>query len=353
MKFLFFFTYNRSFLSGFFLDLCKKLTEAGHSVTVFSFKGINNEKKVDNIDIHIKKKRGYLANYYNTYKIIRDIKPDIIISNFSYVYPALLAGKLIKGCKNIAWFHTESSHTKPGVINLIIKKRFTKLADRIIVNSYRLKEDLINTCTITENKIYIVPFWTAISSVISSNFRAEKPKLFNIGCPGRLVKGKNQELVLDALSMIKATNTKTFKLYFAGQGDQEEYLRKYTSTKNLYSETEFLGDLSINDMPQFYKEMDLIVLPSLQEAFGMVFLEAMSLEVPVLVSDRFGALDFLSSEVNLNAFQFNPLDEKELADKIKLYMEGKGCSPAYFKTLYNKHFSREKTFHSFMKVLQE
>jgi len=353
MKILFCLTYSKSFLSGFFFDVCKKLTAEGYTVSIYSLKSSREYKTIESIPIYIEKKGGYWKNYYSTYKIINKVKPDIIISNFNYVYPALLCGRLTRVSKNIAWFHTESSHTRPGPFNILIKKWFSKLADNIIVNSPRLREDLIVTFSVTKEKINIVPFWTAISTVSHVPIELENTGVFKIGCPGRIVKGKNHEVLLDALLTLKSKSQTCFKLYIAGTGDVVEDVKKQTLAKGLTKEVVFLGDLTIQEMPGFYKAMDLIVLPSLQEAFGMVFLEAMSLEVPVLVSDRFGALEFLSSEVNLNAFQFNPLDEKELADKIKLYMEGKGCSPAYFKTLYNKHFSREKTFHSFMKVLQE
>ena len=38
--------------------------------------------------------------------IIKKEKPDVILSNFSYVNPALLCGKLFGIKKNMAWFHS-------------------------------------------------------------------------------------------------------------------------------------------------------------------------------------------------------------------------------------------------------
>lgn len=352
MKIVFCFTYSKSFLSNFFMDLCRKLVIAGNTVTVFSLKGKKSDEKVDSVKIQIRKKGSYLLNYYKMFKVIKAEQPDIIISNFSYVYPALLAGCLCKTSKNIAWFHTESTHTRPKFYNLFIKKQFIKLANTVLVNSYRLKVDLIQTCSISKRSIHIIPFWTDIIKTPSSNVTIPITKTFKIGCPGRLVKGKNQRIVIDALSVLKKTNVKDVELFIAGEGNQKEELEKYTRFKNVEDSTFFLGELSINKMPSFYKKMDLIILPSLNEAFGMVFIEALQLGVPVLVSNRFGALEFLDAKTDLDNVQFNPLDSDELVSKIKVYVKGDGHKAKYFQSLYSKCFSPEKTYNLFCNALE-
>ncbi|PVW16469.1 glycosyltransferase family 4 protein [Marixanthomonas spongiae] len=352
MKILFCFTYSKSFLSGFFFDLCKKLTASGKHVVVFSLKKRAEKKNVDGIPIIIERKGGHLHNYLTTYKIIKSTKPDIIISNFNYVYPALLCGTVAGTSKNIAWFHTESSHTKPGRLNVFIKKWLSKLADKVIVNSPRLQEDLISTFSMAKNKIHIVPFWTAISNDSLTDFNFDNSKVFKIGCPGRLVEGKNHEVLIDALVKIKSSSNLPFKLYIPGRGDKENKIKKYIVDKGLGQDVVFLGDLSIDKMPGFYTAMDLVVLPSLYEAFGFVFIETISLGVPVLVSNRFGALEFIKPSVAVNNFQFDPLNDRELAYKITQYMNGQGFKSTYFKKLYHDNFSRERTFNSFEHVLK-
>jgi glycosyltransferase involved in cell wall biosynthesis len=51
------------------------------------------------------------------------------------------------------------------------------------------------------------------------------------------------------------------------------------------------------DMYVFYQESDCFILPSRGEAFGVPYLEAMSMAIPVIASDFGGQLDFISDEV--------------------------------------------------------
>ena len=72
----------------------------------------------------------------------------------------------------------------------------------------------------------------------------------------------------------------------------------------------------------------------------------------MLVSERFGALEFLESTETIHNFQFDPLNTQELATKIIQYLEGNGSDSNYFKNLYDANFSSERTFNSFKQVIQ-
>lgn len=353
MKILFCFTYNKSFLANVFFELAKRMVEEGNEVTVFSLKGIKAEKNVGAIKIVIAKQGGHFANYKNLFKIIKGEKPDLIISNFNYIYPSLLMGRLLGVKKNIAWFHTESAHTRPGFFNFILKRNVVKLANKVIVNSSLLKDDLVINFLVPEAKIVTVPFYTNITKFkpTQSIEIIDTPK-FKIGCSGRLVKGKNHKLLIDSLFSLKQKYGSTFVLYIAGSGEREKNLKAYVQSKKMEDEIIFLGNLEIDALSTFYKKMDLTVLPSLHEAFGFVFIEAISLGTPVLVSNRFGALQFIKNKEENSFFEFNPTDQNELTLKIEEYLCGKKIPSNYFKELYTANFDKEKTYQAFKQVLQ-
>ncbi len=73
----------------------------------------------------------------------------------------------------------------------------------------------------------------------------------------------------------------------------------------------FTGFLRGNDVEKVFKMADLYVMPSVSEPFGIAPLEAMSHDVPVIISKQSGV-----SEVLANALKVDFWDVNEMANKI-------------------------------------
>lgn len=355
MKILIFYTYNKGPLSSFFEELSFKLSQRGYEVTNFFLKHKKEHIKKGDVHIYGEKRKNFFLNYYSTYKIVKKIKPNIIISNFSYVNPALLFGYLLKVDRNICWFHTVYEHSRPNRLKVFNKKLYLKLADAIIANSKILKGELSTIYGYSNDKIYEIPFWTNISNYQSEeiDLTIEKDKDYlYIGCPGRLVKDKNQSIVIDALSELKKNSSKKLKLFIAGSGPYEDSLKTLVKDSNLCNDVEFLGLLSSAEMLNFYKQMHVVVLPSLNEAFGLVFIEAISLGVPVIVSSQFGSLAFIDkNEFDISNFTFDPKSKTDLVKKLKPYTNTSNFNGNYFSDLYQKTFEKTTIFNKIEHVI--
>ncbi|MDO6597697.1 glycosyltransferase family 4 protein [Oceanihabitans sp. 2_MG-2023] len=355
MKILLFHTYNQGYLSSFFHELSVKLIQEGHEVVSFSWKASVSEQIIEGVKVIVKRKEGYLINYRNVYNVIKKERPEVIVSNFSYVNPALLFGKIFKVKKNIVWFHSLNKQINSSATKIFIKRQFLKLTDAVIANSYLTKKELNKLYHVPEYKIQAIPFWTTISEQKKqpssiSFFKDEN--VINIGCPGRIAIDKNQKVILEALSTLKHTYNK-FHLYFAGVGEGLSDLEKQVEILNLTNEVTFLKHLSANDMLHFYKSQDVVVLPSLHEAFGLVFIEAISLGTPVIVSSQFGALSFVNDNNKMfSKFVFNPNSEKDLQEKLKPFLEKKGLTKAFYKALYQDNFNKDLIFKKFLESIQ-
>ena len=105
-------------------------------------------------------------------------------------------------------------------------------------------------------------------------------------------------------------------------------------------------------MVTFYNEMDVIVLPSLDEAFGLVFVEAISLGRPIIVSSTFGVLTFIDeSEFNLSDFTFNPESVLDLENKLMPYFNKMNLPSSFFEKLYNESFDKKDIYEYIKNVL--
>lgn len=352
MKILFLYTKNKSFLASYFNELAEALAQLGHQVMVFSLKSESLNVQEAGVTYIIEKKGGYLHNYKSIYQLIKREQPTVIISNFSYVNPALLFGKLLGVRKNIAWMHTLSTQINPSRQQVWIKGLFLKLAEDIVVNSQFLKADLHSYYNVPLAKMHAIPFWCSQPELPQElHFKMKSQTVFNIGCPGRLVVDKNQQLLIQALSALQNNDV---HLYLAGSGENEDVLKEQVTALELQEQVHFTGVLSIGDMFSFYKQMDLIVLPSLHEAFGLVFIEALALGVPVLVSDAFGALGFIDAEVpELKQLVFSPTDTSELANKIKVAVSGHYLPSEFFKSLYARYFDKTRIIQQIQSLIED
>lgn len=95
---------------------------------------------------------------------------------------------------------------------------------------------------------------------------------------GRLVYYKGVEVLIDAVA--RSTGT----LILAGEGPLEASLRARVAAHRIESRVIFAGRVPDEDLPAYYRAVDIFVLPSVAktEAFGVVQVEAMAAGVPVV-----------------------------------------------------------------------
>lgn len=331
------------------------LCEDGFEVVNFYLKNQKASFVQNGVAVYGEQRRGYFHNYKVIFKIIKESRPDVVISNFNYINPAVLFGKLLGVKHNIAWFHTAYGHARPNKIRVLNKAFYLNLADMVLANSESLQNEMHVIYKVPKHKIKHLPFWTNIVKYTENFDRLKIEKnnsVWNIGCPGRLLEDKNQALVIKALYALKARHQKPIRLYIAGIGPYRSALEVLVKSYNLEEEVVFLGLLNVCEMTEFYTSMDIVVLPSYHEAFGLVFIEAIALGTPVLVSKAFGALDFIDDQkFPLADFSFDPSDISELIYKLELYLKNKGLGSDYFKAIYDDTFEKKVIFNQIKAVI--
>ena len=126
---------------------------------------------------------------------------------------------------------------------------------------------------------------------------------------GRLIPLKNLELMLESCRGIDAT------VVFVGDGPLKEKLGE--QARSLGISALFVGRKDGLELAAWYDLADVVVLPSLQEAFGAVTGEALSAGCPVVVSSRAGS-SFLVTE-GRNGSVVDPGDPAALAAALRLW----------------------------------
>lgn len=136
----------------------------------------------------------------------------------------------------------------------------------------------------------------------------EKVLLFS----GRLIEIKNIKKVIEALKKINQVNI-TFVLLGGGELEAE-----LIELAKLY-QVKLVITGFINQQDELFKHYfigDALILPSIYDVWGLVVNEAMFSGLPVIVSNICGcSLDLVKESEN--GYTVNPLDENDIADKIK------------------------------------
>ncbi len=101
-----------------------------------------------------------------------------------------------------------------------------------------------------------------------------------IGFVGRLIEQKGVEYLLQALATLK--DTLAFQVMIVGDGNRRAALEALSASLALTDRVQFLG-WQANAAAQM-RAMDIVVVPSRWEGFGLVALEAMAARKPVIAS---------------------------------------------------------------------
>ena len=137
-----------------------------------------------------------------------------------------------------------------------------------------------------------------------------KPSTLVIGTIGRLSPSKNPLFILDILQALKDKEV-NFHFIWIGDGELFESVQQDARKRNLHSFISFLGNRT--DTPDLLSAMDVFLLPSLYEGFGIVNIEAQASGLPCLVSN------IIPKNVKvLDRLYFKSLDDPAIkwADKL-------------------------------------
>lgn len=104
---------------------------------------------------------------------------------------------------------------------------------------------------------------------------------FTIGHVGRLTYQKNQFFLLDIFKELTKINYNAI-LLMVGDGPDEEALKEYAEKLRISESVWFLGNRT--DVSSLMQAMDLFLLPSRSEGFGIVTIESQSACLPTICS---------------------------------------------------------------------
>ena len=337
------------------LDICNELNKRKYITTkLILFENINEFEYLSNkieiihcpIEVNLSVIKKNHVNISSYERIVSKFKPDIIHSHL-YLSEIVVHENLRPGIKYVSHCHDNIIQFKKlNFFTFLNKKRITDYYERLrLFSKYNDKKTFIAISKDTEkyfksnlgrnlkSNVLLIH-----NSVDSNRFKRLKKKSKNnkiiISNIGNLLEKKNQSFLIDIAKELKNDNI-DFKINIIGDGEKREKLESKIRHLNLESEVKILG--AKKNIEELLWESDLYVHTAIYEPYGLVILEAMAAEVPVICLNGKGNKDII--ENGINGFIIDRQDAITFKEKIL--------------DLINNDFLQKKFIENGLKIIKE
>lgn len=203
-------------------------------------------------------------------------------------------------------------------------------SDIYVVELEHVKNALISSKKISSSKVEVV--YNTVSSIYTDNVNWEYIGIdkggedISLGFVTRDYPHKNIN-ILPLVSEILLSDFNLNVAFYVTLNEQEWK----TKDINFKNSIKTVGALTSGQCPNFYKQMDGVIFPSLLECFSATPLEALAMEKPLFASDQ----GFVKDVCGKYACYFDPTDAYDIALKIA----------NYFNDSVNIHLLEEAKLH--------
>lgn len=203
---------------------------------------------------------------------------------------------------------TEESLFRNTKLDRVLEKYFAKKTDAIITNSNQSMLSAQQATGLNPSLYHVIHNGIDFSPFESVKVIKPSNNQMNILCVARLDERKGLFYLVDAIHMLVQDNHNVH-LTIAGNGKLYQSLKDKIHELNLENNISLLG--FIHDVPALMQSHDLFVLPSLEEGFGNVILEAMASKLYVIATRVGGIPEIITSD------ELGTLIESKSANAIK------------------------------------
>jgi glycosyltransferase involved in cell wall biosynthesis len=180
----------------------------------------------------------------------------------------------------------------------------TYWADRVIAVSGATKKEIMQIYGVPDSKISVIYNGVVPQLFDLTTDPGIDKKQYNIGpmdptvlfC-GRLTLQKGPDLLIEAIPSILRSNANA-KFIFAGDGDMRGSLESRARQLGVANAIRFLGYRNGKELIHLFKLAEVVCVPSRNEPFGIVVIEAWSAHKPVVVTQIGGPAEYVEHEVN-------------------------------------------------------
>ena len=222
-------------------------------------------------------------------KISREFQPDLVhlsvwigCSAFAFLlFKSLFPIPIIFTC------HTPFTYENPST--LMIEKLASSTQQICCVSKWVMRE-IEQSVPAARNQLRLIYNGLSMPEIDPLPLPFSPPTLLLLG---RLTPEKGFRIAITAFSLLKKMGS-CAQLLVAGEGIDRLFLENLVHQLGLTHSVQFTGEVARNQIPSLMNQTTLVIIPSYFESFGLVALEAMQMQRPVIASAVGGLQEIVS-----------------------------------------------------------
>jgi glycosyltransferase involved in cell wall biosynthesis len=243
-------------------------------------------------------KARYLVHARRVRHIIEELRPDLLHAMHltSYGFLAGLSGFQPSIVSVWGTDVLEAPHLTPA--HRWITRQALARAGIITATGLRLAEATLPFAP-KGKPVHVVPFGVDLEQFsrgapLQRDEAADGSTLV-VGAASRLGSEKGFHYLLRAVALLRDRGT-VVDVVLAGDGEERARLERMTHDLRLRDRVRFLGAVPHDKVPAVVRQLDIFVMPSTWEGFGVSAIEASAMELPVVASNIHGIPDVVIHE---------------------------------------------------------
>ena len=223
---------------------------------------------------------------------------------------ALLYKRYLKDVEYSFTFHAYDIYFKNRWFSFLVEESKISFA----ISKFSIKYINDNYIDIDENRLILSRLGTFIPKIYPNFEKMGKLQgMLVLGFLGTFVHEKNIFAVLKSMKDLVASGV-WVKFFLAGYGPLEKSIKKFIVQHNLSEPIVLSGHIYGKEKEQFFKNIDVLILPSISEGLPVVLMEALSYGCPIISTNISGIPEICKN--GYNGFLIPPDDVTALTDAI-------------------------------------
>ena len=317
--------------------LAEYLVERGHEVDIITWRldrRLKRHEFINGVNVyrvnipkipHLKCFFGILTLAYRTWMLDKQKDYDVVHSHLAF--PTGQSGTIVKKLRkkrhlitvqggDLADYKSETPAKYFGIILKPLISWSLKNADLVhavsIYTKIRAEELGARETIMIPNGVDVTEFKPMDKGIIRAKYGYSE-KDFIIVSVSRLTPKNGIDYLIKAIDRV-IDDIPNIRLVVIGDGIQRKKLIQLINNLRLTNKIDLLGNIPHSEIPEYLNIADVFVRPSLEEGFGISFIEAMACKVPVIGSNIGGIPDIIKDAEN--GYMVVPRNINELVQKL-------------------------------------